>query len=177
MKGTQVSYGKFNSQGEIYDDITLNSFGDVNQVRSLCTNFYIGKDDYLSSVVYRYNEEGVQQLWLTTINGKSSSFGRASEDDASIVEQYDYDNVMFYGFFGVVEQQAGEQRYLRQLGLIVYDYVCLRDEKYRLGANFRWGNEVDIGEGDGVVVPTDEVDNPTGEVIDENTDQEAVTDD
>ena len=59
LKGAQVSYGKFNAAGEITEDVTLNPFGDVNQVRSLCTNFYISKDDYLSSIVYRYNEAGI----------------------------------------------------------------------------------------------------------------------
>ena len=162
MKGTQVSYGKFNPQGEIVNDVTLNPFGDVNQVTSVCTNFYIGQNDYLTSISYRYNEAGVQQLWLTTINGKSNSFGRADPDDASIVEQFTVEDKMFYGFFGIVENYTDGQKHLRSLGLIVYDYVCLRDEKARLGENFKWGNEEEVIEEE-TTTPAGETGTQTGE--------------
>ena len=48
IRGVQVSYGKFLGNGEIVDAVYLNDFGDLDQATSVCENFYIPKDDYIS---------------------------------------------------------------------------------------------------------------------------------
>ena len=42
---------------------------------------------------------------------------------------------MLYGFLGRMDRDTG---YLVALGLVTYDYVCVNDEKIRLGNNFFW---------------------------------------
>jgi len=99
VKGIQVSYGKFDTSGEIIEAISLQDFGDLNQATSLCTNFYIPQGDYLSTVFYRYNTDGISQLWLTTVNGRSSSYGKAGADDSTIVAKFSTLDKMFFGFY------------------------------------------------------------------------------
>ena len=59
IRGVQVSYGQFNGAGELVDAVSLNQIGDLDQASFVCDNFYIPKDDYLSSILYRYNILGV----------------------------------------------------------------------------------------------------------------------
>ena len=59
IRGVQVSYGQFNGAGELVDAVSLNMIGDLDQASFVCDNFYIPKDDYLSSILYRYNVFGV----------------------------------------------------------------------------------------------------------------------
>ena len=62
IRGLQVSYGKFSGTGEIFEAVRLNEFGDLDQASSVCTNFYIPQNDYLTNVYYRYNLLGISQL-------------------------------------------------------------------------------------------------------------------
>ena len=55
IRGVQVSYGKFSGTGEIFDAVRLNDFGDLDQASSVCTNFYIEQNDYLTNVFLKYN--------------------------------------------------------------------------------------------------------------------------
>ena len=41
IKGIQASYGKFSTNGEIVEAVSLNAYGDVDYATSLCTIFYI----------------------------------------------------------------------------------------------------------------------------------------
>ena len=43
---------------------------------------------------------------------------------------------MFFGFIGKEAVAAGQTNHLLSLGLITYEYICLRDEKIRLGVAF-----------------------------------------
>ena len=76
VKGTQVSYGKYNGKGEIIEAVSLNPLGDVDYATSLCTIFYIPRDEYLASFLIRYSDLGISQIWPTTNLGKSASYGR-----------------------------------------------------------------------------------------------------
>ena len=80
VKGVQVSYGKFNGKGEIIEAVSLHPLGDVNHATSLCTIFYIPRDQFLASLLIRYSDLGISQFWPTTNLGKSSSYGRNPND-------------------------------------------------------------------------------------------------
>ena len=60
IKGMQVSYGKFNRDGEITEPILMSPHGNLDQTTKLCDNFYIKQGDFLSAVVYRYDQEGIK---------------------------------------------------------------------------------------------------------------------
>ena len=63
--------------------------------------------------------------------------------------QFDPDNDFFFGFIGREElisvagqPQVGDGNLmLVSLGIVTYDFNCLRDEKSRLGSDFLWGIE------------------------------------
>ena len=59
VRGVQVSYGKFAGTGEIYQAVKLTDFGELDQAQSLCDNFYIPQNDYISNVSFRYNLVGI----------------------------------------------------------------------------------------------------------------------
>ena len=59
IRGVQVSYGQFNGIGEIEEDVSLNSFGSLNQASLVCSNFYIPQGDYLTMVQYRVSLLGI----------------------------------------------------------------------------------------------------------------------
>ena len=59
IRGVQVSYGQFNGAGELSNAVSLNMIGNLAQASFVCDNFYIPKDDYLASILYRYNVFGV----------------------------------------------------------------------------------------------------------------------
>ena len=83
VKGCQVSYGKFNGKGEVIEAVSLNPLGDVDHSTSLCTIFYIPRDQYLASFLIRYSDLGISQIWPTTNLGKSASYGRQPNDIAT----------------------------------------------------------------------------------------------
>ena len=82
IRGVQVSYGKFSGSGEIFEAVKLNDFGDLDQTQSVCTNFYVPQNDYLTRVYYRYNLLGISQLVFTTREGRTGSYGRVNVDDS-----------------------------------------------------------------------------------------------
>ena len=69
--------------GEIVDAVYLNDFGDLDQATSVCENFYIPQDDYISQISYRYNLLGIAQLSLVTVKGLRSTQGLAGTDDST----------------------------------------------------------------------------------------------
>ena len=84
IKGIQASYGKFNSEGETVDSISLNSYGDVNYATAVCTIFYIKQEELLANMIIRYNDVGVTQVWLTTNAGKTASYGTTGTNTENI---------------------------------------------------------------------------------------------
>ena len=142
IRGTQVTYGIFDAAGEIVKAVSLYPYGEVDQATSVCTNFYIPKDDFLSTILIRYNANVISQLWLTSRNGISASYGVAYENDAYVVGQFSRESYFFYGFQGRVRLKEGDaNHHLEALGLVKYDFTCLRDEKARLINDFSWGVE------------------------------------
>lgn len=86
IRGLQVSYGKISGDGEIFDALSLNGYGELAQASSYCSNFYISDDDYLSYVGYAYNLQGVVYLELRTDNGQSQGFGEIDQDRDTLQE-------------------------------------------------------------------------------------------
>ena len=98
IRGTQATYGAFDANGEIIKAVSLYPYGEVDQATSVCTNFYIPKDDFLATILIRYNANFISQLWLTSRNGISASYGKAIENDANVVGQFSREADFFYGF-------------------------------------------------------------------------------
>ena len=69
IRGIQVTYGKFDEKGEIVDAVSLNSYGDLAQASSLCTNMYIPVNDHISFIGYAYNPLGVSYIEFRTASG------------------------------------------------------------------------------------------------------------
>ena len=81
VKGVQISYGIFNGDGEIESAVRMNPIGDTDHSTSLCTVFYIPQGEKIVTLIYRFSEAGITQLWLTTNGGTSSSYGKTSADE------------------------------------------------------------------------------------------------
>ena len=88
IRGIQVSYGVFDGSGELTNDVSLTPFGDLNQARSVCTNFYIPQGDNLGSVFYYYNINGISAITLTTVNGVTGSYGIPVENDSTFLASF-----------------------------------------------------------------------------------------
>jgi len=145
VRGTQVSYGKFNGIGEIIDAVSLTAFGDLDQATSLCKNFYIPNRDYLTNINMRYNLSGVSLIQLTTANGQDESFGQFTFEDSLFTQSFSKLDNFFFGFQGRLEKNEGTpglpNDHLLSLGIVSYNYDCLFDEKERQGKQFLWGIE------------------------------------
>ena len=83
IRGVQVSYGKFAGTGEIFEAVRLNDYGDLDQAKSICSNFYIPQNDYLTNVFLKYNLLGIAQLVFTTRSGSRGSYGLAGVNDST----------------------------------------------------------------------------------------------
>ena len=98
IRGVQVSYGKFSGTGEIFEAVKLNDFGDLDQAKSVCTNFYIPQNDFLTNVSFKYNLLGIAQLTFTTFNRSFGSYGLAGAGDSTASYNFSVDDYFFFGF-------------------------------------------------------------------------------
>lgn len=135
--GVQVSYGKFEANGEIFGAVSLNPIGNVDHATSVCTIFYIPRGDYLASAVLKHSIMGVHQIWLTTNQGKTASYGSDSEEGSETIPmQFSDTTYLFFGFLGLERtDNIGE---MSAIGIIRYDVQCLIDERRYQGSNFVW---------------------------------------
>ena len=96
----------------------------------------------MASILFKYNTEGVSQLWLTTKTGTSASYGNAVATDLTVMTQFSKFDQQFFGFLASEELEnelfGREHDHLLQIGIVSYNYVCVRDEKSRLGNYFVW---------------------------------------
>ena len=112
---------------------------------------------------------------LTTASGIKSDYGAFDAADSMFAAQFDPDNDFFFGFIGREElvgiagqPQVGDGNLmLVSLGIVTYNFACLRDEKSRLGSDFFWGieNAIVPTSGGGTVTTVSGVIYPEVEVI------------
>ena len=144
VKGIQASYGKFNGVGEIIEAVSLNPLGDVDHATSLCTIFYIPRDQYLASILIRYSDLGISQVWPTTNLGKSSSYGKepSNLETETVLMKFALDDQMFFGFKGKQRQVINQE--LTSLGVVSYEASCVAKERLRQGNDFSWGSDAEL---------------------------------
>ena len=87
---------------------------------------------------------------LTTANGRKADYGAFDATDSMFAAEFHPDREFFFGFIGREElisvagqpqDDAGRSLMLVSLGIVTYNFACLRDEKSRLGSDFFWGIE------------------------------------
>ena len=136
-----MAFANQDDQVEVSDPVSLNALGIVDQASQKCKNVYITQGDYVTQIIYRYNTLGVIQLSVSTAFGTRESFGETvtSVNDSSLTQSYSLQDLMLYGFEARMDPDTG---YLVALGAVSYDYICVSDEKLRLGNNFYWERSV-----------------------------------
>ena len=98
---------------------------------------------------------------LTTASGIKADYGTFDATDSMFAAQFDPENDFFFGFLGREELVTvagqpttgeGDTLMLVSLGIVTYNFGCLRDEKSRLGSDFLWGIENAVIPGSGGVI-------------------------
>ena len=97
---------------------------------------------------------------MTTAGGLKEDYGAFDAEDSMFAAQFNPETDFFFGFIGREElisiagqPQVGDGNLmLVSLGIVTYNFNCLRDEKSRLGSDFLWGIENAIVPGAGGII-------------------------
>ena len=105
IRGIQVSYGKFNALGELFDTVSLTPFGDLDQASSICSNFYVPQGDHISRVQYWHSVQGISKINLSLANSSSVlQLGVSLANDNQYDESFDEAGNFLFGFQGRIEK-------------------------------------------------------------------------